>query len=129
MGSRTRDTMTEIDERRARLDATISELENRMPAIGRAGKRVAGMLLGGGAGASALLFVGRKLLGRSSSKKHAAATPPQVTVKVLPGGAIFGAVAVAAIWGAVKIVEAQARAAGGPKATVKPLRAAEERGA
>ncbi|HVL33946.1 MAG TPA: hypothetical protein VM600_10250, partial [Actinomycetota bacterium] len=112
MGSRSSETLKEIDVIRARLDATLSELEKRAPQFANLGKRAAA-LAGGGAGSSALMLAMKVLRSRAKKAKtvkHVAQVAP-VTVKVIPGGAIVGAVAVAAIWGAVKVIEARMKSA------------------
>ena len=130
MGSRTRETMTEIDEHRARLDATLAELEKRLPPLAQAGRRAIKIALGGGAGSGVLLLAGKRLLKRRSKKKEKAAEAAvqPVTVKVIPGGAVAGAVAIAAIWGIVRMADAWARTqARGKSENVVPLPVGTER--
>ncbi|MFN2615108.1 MAG: hypothetical protein ABR552_09890 [Actinomycetota bacterium] len=102
--------MKEIDERRARLDATLAELEKRLPPLAHAGRRALQIVLGGGAGSGVLLLAGKRLLKRRAKAKKDPAPAQQVTVKVIPGGAVAAAVAIAAIWGVVRMADAWARA-------------------
>ncbi|MFA5891610.1 MAG: hypothetical protein WDA27_11775 [Actinomycetota bacterium] len=108
MGSRTSDTLREIESIRAGLDAKLTELEGRLPPTAKFGKQAVGILAGTGGGA--LLFA----LRRSSKKRRSrgSAVAPSVTVKVFSGAAAPAALGVAAIWAAVRLYEMRTRSQG-----------------
>lgn len=120
MGSRTTETLTEIDQIRARLEGTLRQLEGRMPPIAQLGKRALA-LSGGTVGGGIALAVLKKVVSRKSKPKRNHSVAPVVSIK--PAISFPAAVAVAAIWAGVKIFEAKQRAAAGdqPKATLSVL--------
>lgn len=123
MGSRQTDTLKEIDALRARLDATLLELEKRAPEFATLGRKAIAVL-SGGAGSGVALFLIKRMRARAKQHRREAAAP-QVTVQVIPGSVVAGGVAIAAIWGAVKVFQSKTQAdretpAARP-AIVKPL--------
>ena len=57
MGESASETVKEIEDIRGRIDDEFAELERRMPAIAKVGKKAAGVALGGGLGGTILLKV------------------------------------------------------------------------
>jgi hypothetical protein len=108
MGSRSDDTLRDIERLRASLDEKLGELEKRIPLAGLGRKGVA-MLAGSGAAGTVLTFAWRRL--RSGSKKQkkskGAAAPAQapVVVNVVPRSATFVATLGVAAWAGVKMFE------------------------
>jgi len=126
MGSRTSETLSEIEAIRHRLGANLTELEVRLPPLVRKGKNVV-RWVGGGVGSGVALFAARKLVSaaRRAPKKKAAAAAiaaaPTVVVRSAIG--LPAALAVAAIWAGVRIYEIRARAEGseGARGALRPL--------
>ena len=107
MGSRTSDTLREIEAIRSGLDAKLTELERRLPPVAKFGKQTAGILAGTGGGA--LLFAMRRSAKRRKGRDKVAAIAPSVTVKVFSGAAAPAALGVAAIWAAVRLYEMRSK--------------------
>lgn len=84
MGESAAQTVKEIEETRDRLDAELRELEARLPSPAVWTKRLVGMAVGGGVGATAFLFAVRKL--RKRKKEKAPDTQVQAVINVLPEG-------------------------------------------
>lgn len=84
MGESAAQTVKEIEETRDRLDAELRELETRLPSAAVWTKRVVGMAVGGGLGATAFLFAVRRL--RKRKKQKAPDTQVQAVINVLPEG-------------------------------------------
>jgi hypothetical protein len=130
MGSRSDDTLKDIEKLRASLDAKLGELEGRIPLAGLGRKGVA-VLAGSGAAGTLLTFAWRRL--RSGSKKKGkggAAAPAQVPVivNVVPKSTTFVATLAVAAWAGVKIFEIYSRvngktSTGSKPAVVTPLEA------
>jgi hypothetical protein len=82
MGESAAQTVREIEETRERLDAELRELETRLPRPAVWTKRLVGMAVGGGLGATAFLFAVRRLRKRKTEKVQ----PAQVhaVINVLP---------------------------------------------
>ena len=118
MGSRSDDTLKDIEQLRASLDSKLGELEKRIPLAGLGRKGVA-MLAGSGAAGTLLTFAWRRL--RSSSKKKSKRSEPvaqaPVVVNVVPKGATFVATVGVAVWAGVKIFEIYNRMNGGTEPT------------
>lgn len=84
MGESAAQTVREIEDTRERLDAELRELESRMPSAAVWTKRLVGMVVGGGLGATAFLFTIRRL--RKRKKEKARETQVQAVINVLPEG-------------------------------------------
>ena len=84
MGQSAAQTVREIEETRERLDAEIRELETRLPSAAVWTKRLVGMVVGGGVGATAFLFALRRM--RKRKKEKAPETQVQAVINVLPEG-------------------------------------------
>ena len=110
MGSRSDDTLKDIEKLRASLDEKLGELEKRVPLAGLGRKGVA-MLAGSGLAGTVATFAWRRL--RSGSKKAKRAAQPvaqaPVVVNVVPKGATFAATLGVAVWAGVKIFEIYSR--------------------
>lgn len=83
MGQSAAQTVREIEDTRQRLDAELRELESRLPSAAVWTKRLVGMVVGGGLGATAFLFTVRRLRNR---RKKAPETQVQAVINVLPEG-------------------------------------------
>jgi hypothetical protein len=69
----------EIEQTRARIESDLRELEDRMPQILRSGKRVVGLVTGGGMlSAVALAAMRRRKRRRDRDRRN-----PEVTVRIL----------------------------------------------
>jgi len=121
MGSRSDDTLKDIEKLRASLDAKLGELEKRVPLAGLGRKGVA-MLAGSGVAGTVATFAWRRL--RSGSKKSKRAQPAAqaapVVVNVVPKGATFVATLGVAVWAGVKIFEIYNRMNGNAAERAKP---------
>jgi hypothetical protein len=106
MGSKTTDTLKEIETLRARLDGTLGELEKRLPPAAAMAKRAAA-IAAGGVGSSVILLVVRRLRKRGSKAEAESQKPISVTVK--SGVSVPAALGVAAVWAGVRIYEARQR--------------------
>jgi F0F1-type ATP synthase membrane subunit a len=84
MGQSAAQTVKEIEETRERLDAELRELETRLPSAAVWTKRLVGMVVGGGVGATAFLFALRRM--RKRKKEKAPETQVQAVINVLPEG-------------------------------------------
>jgi uncharacterized protein involved in response to NO len=84
MGQSSAQTVREIEETRDRLDAELRELETRLPSAAVWTKRLVGMVVGGGVGATAFMFAVRRL--RKKKKAKAPETQVQAVINVLPEG-------------------------------------------
>jgi uncharacterized protein involved in response to NO len=84
MGQSSAQTVREIEETRDRLDAELRELETRLPSAAVWTKRLVGMVVGGGVGATAFMFAVRRL--RKKKKAKAPQTQVQAVINVLPEG-------------------------------------------
>jgi F0F1-type ATP synthase membrane subunit a len=84
MGQSAAQTVREIEETRERLDAEIRELETRLPSAAVWTKRLVGMVVGGGVGATAFLFALRRM--RKRKREKAPETQVQAVINVLPEG-------------------------------------------
>jgi hypothetical protein len=86
VGASAAETVREIEDTRARLDAEFSELERRLPAPTRATKALLAVAIGGGTGATAFWFAARRL--RKRAKRRREKTRPVVEagtiVQVIP---------------------------------------------
>ena len=128
MGSRTSQTLKEIEEIRTRLDGRLVELERRLPPIVQSGRKLAALAAGGATGTGALLLIAKRM--RSKRKRERTdddrvVAAPSVTVKVLPAGTVPVALAGIVVWAGVRIGEAilkrPSRPTGGE--VVRPMRA------
>lgn len=123
MGTRSTDTLNEIERARSRLDRNVAELERRLPPAAQLARRAVGVALGGGVGGSALWFVVR----RRRSKK--AAPEPEarpVVVNLVPKGLVPVALGAVAVWAGIRLYEMKLRAeqegpAGSRPAVVRPI--------
>jgi hypothetical protein len=84
MGQSTAQTVREIEETRERLDAELRELESRLPKPAVWTKRLVGMVVGGGAGATAFLFAVKRF--RKKKKQKLPEAQVQAVINVLPEG-------------------------------------------
>jgi F0F1-type ATP synthase membrane subunit a len=84
MGESAAQTVREIEDTRERLDAELRELESRLPSAAVWTKRMVGMVVGGGVGATAFLFAVRRL--RKRKKQKTPETQVQAVINVLPEG-------------------------------------------
>lgn len=82
MGKSAAETVREIEETRERLDADITELQERLPAPAVWGKRLLGMAFGGGVTGSMFWFGVRRLRKRRKEEKRKEAV--QAVVQVIP---------------------------------------------
>jgi hypothetical protein len=82
MGESAAQTVREIEETRQRLDAELRELETRLPRPAVWTKRLVGMAVGGGLGATAFLFAVRRL--RKSKKEKVQEAHVNLAINVLP---------------------------------------------
>jgi hypothetical protein len=121
MGSRSDDTLKDIERLRASLDAKLGELEKRIPLAGFGRKGVA-MLAGSGAAGTLLTFAWRRLRSGSKKRSKGAAAPAQapVVVNVVPRSATFVATLGVAAWAGVKMFEIYSRMNGNAAKTSKP---------
>jgi hypothetical protein len=83
MGKSAAETVKEIEETRERLDADITELQERLPAPAVWGKRVLGVAFGGGVAGSMFWFGVRRLRKRRKEEK-ARKEAVQAVVQVVP---------------------------------------------
>jgi hypothetical protein len=83
MGKSAAETVREIEETRERLDADITELQERLPAPAVWGKRLLGMAFGGGVTGSMFWFGVRRLRKRRKEEK-ARKEAVQAVVHVIP---------------------------------------------
>lgn len=111
MGSRTSETMTEIEQIRARLDGTLKQLEGRMPPVARIGK-AAVAIAGGTVGTGVVLGIAKRALRRKPAKRRSSSDVPIVTVRA--GISAPAALTVAAVFAGIRIWEARQRAAAEP---------------
>jgi hypothetical protein len=84
MGQSAAQTVREIEETRERLDAELRELESRLPSAAVWTKRLVGMVVGGGVGATVFLLALRRM--RRRKKERAPETQVQAVINVLPEG-------------------------------------------
>jgi hypothetical protein len=83
MGKSAAETVREIEETRERLDADITELQDRLPAPAVWGKRLLGVAFGGGVAGSMFWFGVRRLRKRRKEEK-ARKEAVQAVVQVVP---------------------------------------------
>jgi hypothetical protein len=133
MGSRSDDTLKEIEKLRASLDGKLGELEKRFP-IASLGRKGAAMLAGSGVLGTLAAFGWRRLRGRSRSEKRGkgASSVPSVVVNVAPKGTTFAITLGVAVWAGVRLYETYSRLHGAGSdgfrpAVVKPMSEAERR--
>lgn len=79
MGQATDQKVKEIRATRERIERDLQEIEMRMPPVFRSGKRLAGMVIGGGVVGSALLG----MLKRSRTKRQERSRRAEVIVRVI----------------------------------------------
>src|SRR5438132_785043 len=106
MGSRSDDTLKDIEKLRASLDDKLGELEKRIPLAGLGRKGVA-MLAGSGMAGTVATFAWRRLRSGSKRKSKGAAPVAQapVVVNVVPKGVTFVAALGVAVWAGAKVYE------------------------
>lgn len=107
MGTRSTDTLNEIEQVRSRLDRNVAELERRLPPAAQLARRAAGIALGGGVGGSALWFAVRKLRPKKSEPEPEVRP---VVVNVVPKGLVPVAVGAVAVWAGIRFYEMKLRA-------------------
>ena len=83
MGESSAETVREIEDTRDRLEAEIRELEGRLPQPAVWGKRLIGVVAGGGVGGTLFWFGVRRMRKRRKAQKKKAA-PVQAVIQVLP---------------------------------------------
>ena len=83
MGKSAAETVREIEDTRERLDADITELQERLPAPAVWGKRLLGVAFGGGVAGSMFWFGVRKLRKRRKEEK-VRKEAVQAVVQVVP---------------------------------------------
>jgi hypothetical protein len=108
MGSRSDDTLKDIEKLRASLDEKLGELERRIPLAGLGRKGVA-MLASSGLVGTVAAFGWRRLRSKSRGKRSAPAAQAPVVVNVVPKGTTFVATLAVAAWAGVKIYEVYER--------------------
>ena len=85
MGKSAAETVREIEATRERLDADITELQDRLPAPALWGKRLVGVAVGGGMAGSMFWFGVKKLRNRRKQEKaRKEAKAVQAVVQVVP---------------------------------------------
>jgi uncharacterized protein involved in response to NO len=84
MGQSTAQTVREIEETRERLDVELRELESRLPKPAVWTKRLVGMVVGGGVGATAFMFAVKRFRKKKKQKRPEAQV--QAVINVLPEG-------------------------------------------
>lgn len=109
MGTRSTDTLNEIEQVRSRLDRNVAELERRLPPAAQLARRAAGIALGGGVGGSALWFAVRKLRPKKSEPELEPEVRP-VVVNLVPKGLVPVAVGAVAVWAGIRFYEMKLRA-------------------
>jgi hypothetical protein len=82
MGTRTAETVKEIEQTREQLQGKILALEERMPQPAVWMKRFAGLAVGGGAGGTMFWFAIRRV--RARKRKQERAMPMKAVVNVVP---------------------------------------------
>jgi hypothetical protein len=83
MGENAAATVTEIEETRDRLEDSLTELQDRLPAPAVWAKRAAGIAATGGAATTMTLFVLRRRRKKKAAAK-AHAEPVNAVIQVLP---------------------------------------------
>jgi hypothetical protein len=133
MGSRSDDTLKEIENLRASLDEKLGELERRFPIAGL-GRKGAALLASSGLVGTVAAFGWRRMRSRSKSgrKRGAPAAQAPVVVNVVPKGTTFVATLAVAAWAGVKIYEVYERINADRRerqrpAVVKPIAESERR--
>lgn len=132
MGSRSDDTLKDIEKLRASLDEKLGELERRFPVAGLGRKGVA-MLASSGVAGTVAAFAWRRVRSRRSKGKRAAPiSQAPVVVNVVPKSTTAVALLAVAVWAGVKVYEAYSRtsAPGAERfrpAVVKPMSEGERR--
>ena len=86
MGENAAATVTEIEETRDRLEDSLTELQDRLPAPAAWAKRVAGIAAAGGAATTMTMFVIRRRRKKKAVAKAATAAtvPVNAVIQVLP---------------------------------------------
>jgi hypothetical protein len=118
MGSRSDDTLKDIERLRASLDDKLGELEQRIPLAGL-GRRGAAMLASSGVIGTAAAFVWRRMRSRSGKRRAAPAQQP-VVVNVVPKGATFVAALGVAVWAGVKLYDIYTRTTASSAGQARP---------
>ena len=118
MGSRSADTLKDIEKLRASLDEKLGELERRIPLAGL-GRRGVAMLASSGLVGTVAAVGWRRLRSRSKGKRAPAAQAP-VVVNVVPKGTTFVATLAVAVWAGVKIYETYTRMSGEGSGRFRP---------
>ncbi len=120
MGKRASETLKEIESIRSGLDDKLEELERRVPPVLKAGRGIAALALGGGAGGSIGMLLLRRLRKRKKEVKGAETVkvetqppPTNVTVNLVPKEALPVLAAAAVLWAGVRFMESRRRAARG----------------
>ncbi|HVE91562.1 MAG TPA: hypothetical protein VNE62_04560 [Actinomycetota bacterium] len=132
MGSRASQTLKEIEDLRTGLDEKLDELENRVPAVAKVGKKAVGMLLGGGASGSVLWMAIRRKRTKKKVDEAVSQTqappPAPVVVNVIPPQAVALGIAAVAVWAGIRLMEAR-RKSKEESGSTRVLRAARPGGA
>jgi hypothetical protein len=85
MGQSSASTVREIEDVRSRLDTNMRELERRLPQPGVWAKRLAGVVVGGGAAALVTVALLKRARGRRRSvRARLEGHPAQAVVQVVP---------------------------------------------
>jgi hypothetical protein len=120
VGSRSADTLKEIEALRSGIERKLGDLESRIPLAGF-GRRAAAIVAGGSAGGTALAFLMRRVRsGRRRKAPKEAAQTPSVTVNVFPKGASWIAALGVAVWGGARLYEAYTRSRSSSSDQVRP---------
>lgn len=101
MGSRTDQTLKEIETIRSRMRGRVEELESRLPAVAQYGRRALAATIGAGAGGSVLWTV----LKKRRAKAPAAPVPAPLVVNVFPKGTMAVAALAVAAWAGIRVYE------------------------
>jgi hypothetical protein len=83
VGTRSAETVREIEETRERMQGKIMALEDRMPQPAMWMKRIAGIAVGGGAGGTMFWFAVKRVRARKRRKEEAQ-MPMKAVVNLVP---------------------------------------------
>lgn len=84
MGQSSAETVREIQDTRNRIEADLRELEERLPSPAIWTKRLIGVAVGGGVGATTLFLVLRRFRKNKKAEAKRREVPVQAVVQVLP---------------------------------------------
>lgn len=112
MGTRSSETLKEIDQIRASLGSSLDELSDRIPAVAKLGRKAATVALGAG-GTGLTIAIAKKIFGGKAKKAKKAEQQQSgrsnVVVKAYPPAAVPIAMLGLAVWAGVRLYEARQR--------------------